>query len=391
MSEQENQNALDKAKIGLMMKPDSAFFTTIAFSLKHVWDESISTAAVDGVHMFWNPKFFMGMPPEQRIGVMVHEACHIAFNHLGLRTLHPTWCPDILNQAADHVINLMILARGFHLPSFALKDERFKGMHTEQVYTILAAEAQAGKPQPKNPMPDLIAGGEPGEGDGKKNSSGMSQEQLQKHVQDMIVRAAMASKMANDKPGSIPGDIELFLDNLLNPRLPWQTLLRRFFTDFSKNDYSWKRPNRRFFPAHHLPSLHSITLEEVDFYVDISGSVEDYQFEIFVSEIASVLKHHKPKAINIIQFDTKIQHVNKVRSVSELMQVKFHGRGGTHIKCILEHMEKSKAKAKLVITDGGFRWPRQSFRHQILWLINDNEKWQPLYGKAIHFSTKDFK
>ncbi len=357
-----------------------------------MWDETFPTAAVDGVHMFWNPDFFMKMPAPQRIGVMVHESCHIAFDHLGLRGLHPDWCPDILNQAADHVINLMLLERGFELPSFRLADDRFKSMHTEQVYTILAAEAAAGKPQPKNQMPDLVAGGDPGDGKGSKgDKTGMTPDQLSKHMQDIVIRAAMASKMAGDKPGSIPGDVELFLDNLLNPRLPWQTLLRRFFTEFSKNDYSWKRPNRRFFPAHHLPSLHSISLEKLTFYVDISGSVEDYQFKMFVSEIAGVLKHHRPKVITIVQFDTSIKHVNKVRSIQELMQVKFHGRGGTHIECILDHMEKDDAKAKLVFTDGGFSWPRQTFRHQILWLINDNESWQPKYGKAIHFSTKDLK
>ena len=398
------QTALDRAKIGLMQKPDSAFFTTVAFSLKHRWNENIPTARTDGIYMEWNPTFFMGLPPEQRVGVMVHEACHVAYDHMGRLNMGKTRCPDLYNKAADHVINLMIEARGFKLPSFRLADPRFKDMSTEQVYEILEKEASQGKPQPQQQMPDIAyspidgdGSGQGDKGDGQQgndpsqSSGGMTPDQLKQHIQGIIVRAAMASKMAGEKPGSVPGEVELFLDKLLNPKLPWQTLLRRFFTEFSKNDYSWKRPNRRFFPTHHLPSLYSINLQDMTFYVDISASVEDFQFKLFVSEIAGVLKMLKPKKITIVQFDTKIHHVDTVTNLQELSKVKFHGRGGTHIECILKHMEDNKNSVSLVFTDGHFRWPRDRFTGKILWLINDNEGWPPKFGQAIYFSTRDYQ
>lgn len=386
------QTALDKCKISLMRAKEAVFFTVIAFSLKFRWNSDISTAQVDGVHMDWNPDFFMSMPPDERMGVMVHEACHIAFDHLGLQKIHPSWCPDILNDAADHVINLMLLSRGFKLPSFRLADERFKDMNTEQVYKILAAEAAAGKPQQKNPMPDIVVGGEPGNGGkGKGNPSGMTDAQLAKHMRDMLVRASIQSQMSGEKPGTIPGDIQLMLDELLNPTLPWQTILRRYFTDFAKNDYSWKRPNRRFFPQHYLPSLHSIALMDLTWYVDISGSVMDHQFQMFINEIAGVLKMLKPKKMTIVQFDTQIQHVDTISSIQELKNIEFHGRGGTHIECILKHMEDNKNQLSLVFTDGGFGWPRNTMKQRIIWLINDNPKWKPVFGDDIHFSTKDYE
>lgn len=387
------QTALDRAKIGLMQTRDSAFFTTIAFSLKHIWDDTQRTAYVDGVHMGWNPEFFMKMTPDERIGVMVHEACHMAFDHIGLQLLHPDWCPDLLNQAADHVINLMLKERGFQLPHPHLAEDRFKGMHTEQIYKILADEAAQGKPMPQLPMADLRPpkpGDEPGAGSGPNPGTGMTPEQLTKHIQGIIVRASLQSKMAGDKPGTIPGEIELYLDNLFNPKLPWTTLLRRFLTEFSKNDYSWKKPNRRFFPDHYLPSLYSMNLTELDFYVDISGSVEDYQFQIFVSEIAGVMKFMKPKKLTIIQFDTRIQHVNEVRSIQELMQVKFHGRGGTSVREVMERISKEKKALSLIFTDGEFHWPKNPPKQRILWLINDNPRLQPTFGHTVHFSTKDY-
>lgn len=385
------QLALDRAKIALIREKNSAFFATIAFSLKHIWDDTQPTAYVDGVHMGWNPDFFMKMPEEQRLGVMVHEACHVAYDHMGRVNVGKNRDKERWNRAADHVINLDLLARGFKLPSFRLADDRFKGMSTEQVYDILEAEEQN---QPSTPVPGGMSdlrtpSGD--DGDGEVGSTGMTKDQLQRHVQDIIIRASIQSKMAGDQPGSIPGEIQLYLDNLLNPKLPWQTLLRRYFTEFSKNDYSWKRPNRRFFPDHHLPSLFSINLQDMTFYVDISGSVEDFQFKIFVSEIAGVLKHLKPKKVTIVQFDTCIHHVDVVTSLHELSKIEFHGRGGTHIECILDHMEANKNSLSIVFTDGWFAWPRDTFRHRILWMINDNNKFVPRYGNAIHFSTKEYK
>lgn len=392
MSKHDLQNALDRTKIALIQSPNAAFICTIVFSLKHIWDDTQPTAYVDGVHMGWNPDFFMKMPPDERLGVMCHEGWHIAYDHIGRINVGKQRDPDRWNRAADHVINLMLLAAGFKLPAIRLADDRFKGKSTEEVYNILEAEEQ-NQPSMKVPggMSDLVIK-DPGASSSKDKGpgTGMTESQLQQHIQNIIIRAAVQSRMAGDKPGTIPGEVQLYLDNLLNPKLPWQTLLRRFFTEFSKNDYSWKRPNRRFFPTHHLPSLYSITLQDMTFYVDISGSVEDFQFKIFVSEIASVLRHLKPKKITIVQFDTRIHHEDTVTSLQELSKVEFHGRGGTHIECILRHMEANKNSLSIVFTDGHFHWPRDSFRHKILWMINDNERFKPRYGNAIHFSTKEY-
>ena len=51
----ETKKAYDKAKIGLMARPDTAFFTTIVFSLKLIWDWDISAAATDGSAIRINP------------------------------------------------------------------------------------------------------------------------------------------------------------------------------------------------------------------------------------------------------------------------------------------------------------------------------------------------
>ena len=76
------QQALNKAKIELMRRPDSVFFITVCFSLKHIWDSSIKTAATNGIDIKFNPGFFMSLTAEERLFLLLHETCHVAYQHM---------------------------------------------------------------------------------------------------------------------------------------------------------------------------------------------------------------------------------------------------------------------------------------------------------------------
>lgn len=368
----DTRKLLDKAKIGLMQKADSAFFTTILFSLKFKWDDTCATAYTDGTTLGFNPTFFTSMTVDERIGVLVHEAMHVAYLHMDrLETREQ----DLFNQAADHVINLQLLAQGFRLPALRLADERFKDMGTEQVYNILLAEKKEGNPTPSNQMQDLRSPEKP--------------EDLVRQVQDILVRARIHSQMAEDKPGTIPADIELYLDQLLNPKLPWTTILRKYLTTYDKHDYSWKKPNKRHFPEYYLPSLYGESLMDLCFAVDISGSETDADFLRFVSEVTGVFRMMKPKKISLIQWDDSIKSVHQIRSLKQLADVKFQGRGGTDIAPVLAWATEHKPKLLIVFTDGEFYMPYEAYTGDVLWLIHDNPTWTAPYGKVIHFTTKD--
>lgn len=384
--DQEKLNKLlNQAKIGLMSTPDSVFFSTILFGMKFVWDDTCPTAWTSGIKLGFSPRFFLSITPDERIGVLVHECYHVAAMHIireGNRD------HDLFNQAADHVINLDLEERGFKLPGFRLADPRFIGMGTEQVYDILFAEKQQGKPQVPNPMDDLRQ-----PGDDENNGSGkMTPDDIKRVLDDILVRAVVQSKMAGDSAGSIPGEIELYLDNLLNPKLPWQTILRKWLKSLGKFDYSWKRPNRRFQPEHYLPSLWSEgAMVDFQAWVDISGSETNDDFHRFISELGGILRMMKPKKIELGQFDTCIKSITTVKSVQELENVVFHGRGGTKITQVLNHIEKTRPKVALIFTDGGFNMDRRKMQGNanVLWMIHDNPNWTAPFGKVIHYNTHD--
>lgn len=375
----EIKTMLNKAKIGLMGKRDSAFFTTILFSLKFQWDGAHPTMHTDGTVINVNPEYFASLTPDIRISALVHEAMHVAYMHTDPTRMQMR-DPKVWTAAADHVVNNQLKARGFALGEDWLCEDRFLDMSTEDVYNILIDEQKKGK-NDKSRQPAMQ----------DVEASGLTQQELRQNVQEMVQRGIMQSRMANEKPGSVPGEMELFLDKLLNPKLPWQTILRKYLTSMSKHDYSWQKPNRRFFPEYHLPSQWSESMEDIVVGVDISGSVADHEFKRFVDEIAGIFKMMKPKKITLVQFDTKIQHVNEIKSIPDLMKVEFHGRGGTDVTEILDFAASKKAKVTLIFTDGEFYPPRTEAKPNTIWMIHNNPtRWNsPGFGKTIHYEIGD--
>lgn len=369
MEKTPHEEALNKTKIALMSKPDSAFFTTLAFSLIHEFGFQTQTACTNGKRILYNPEFFMSLTPEERVFLILHEAMHCAYLHMERKQDRDA---RKFNIAADYVINLQLVDRGFKMPQCGLLDQKYRDMSTEEVYNAL----------PKPPEGQSM----PGFGEDLEEPEGPA-EALAADIQDILVRAAIQSKLSNDKPGSIPGEIEIFLNRLLNPKLPWNRLLQKYLQTFSKNDYTFKKPNRRFFPQHILPSLYSQNLMNIAVAVDTSGSVSDEEFNRFVSETASIMNMMKPETITIVQFDTEIKSVDKVRNLRDLMNVSFSGRGGTRIEPVLEWANANKPQLLLVFTDGCFRFYGPESKAKTLWLIHDNPNFQAPFGKVIHYEV----
>lgn len=371
--------ALSKAKIALMRKESSAFFTTLCFSLKHLFDTETETACTDGTKVSYNPQFFMELTTDGQLFLLMHETMHVAYLHIDPARIGSR-NPKKWNKACDHVINLQLIASGFKMPTgnhAGLADPAYKGMAVEQVYDLLPDENED-SPDPSGFGMDVVP-------------SSLPSAELQEEVQNMIMRAAIQSKMSNDKPGTIPGEIQLFLDQLLEPKLPWNRILQKYLQAFSKSDFSFKKPNRRHWPANYLPSLYSQSLIDIAIAVDISGSVKDVEFSQFVSETHSILRMMRPSKISLIQFDTAIKSVDTVRSVAELSKIQFKGRGGTNIDPVLEWATANKPQLLLVFTDGGFYFGNVTTKVKTLWLIHDNKKFTAPFGKVIHYSMKNQK
>jgi len=123
---------LKRARTSLLL--DHPFFGSLLFRLK--WREvtSIETMATDGVSLFYNREFVMGLPAAHLVGVLAHEALHPALRH---HVRRGNRCPKLWNQACDYAINFLVLDAGLSLPNDALVSELYRGMSAEQIYNLL--------------------------------------------------------------------------------------------------------------------------------------------------------------------------------------------------------------------------------------------------------------
>lgn len=69
------QRDLDKIKIALMDDPDSIFYTSVFFSLNHIWTDQYPTAATDGRSVFSIQNSLLDSQWRKRPGSTRNRAC----------------------------------------------------------------------------------------------------------------------------------------------------------------------------------------------------------------------------------------------------------------------------------------------------------------------------
>jgi predicted metal-dependent peptidase len=373
-------DALKRGKITLMMQKNTVFYTTILFSLKQNFDNTLPTAATDGRHLIINPKFFMDLKPNERIGLLAHEILHVALDHmhrLGDRN------PLIWNMAADYVINGQLLKASYTLPKGCLHEPKYDNMTTEQVYDALFKKTE-------QEIKNLMAKGTPGLNGGDiqfPEFAEPGQAVPQDEVTTIILRAATQAKAAHQPPGSIPGEVEIELERVINPPLPWHVILQNYMMEFAKEDYSFRRPNRRFLPNYYLPTTLSEAVVDLMVAVDTSGSVSDHEAKVFVSKIEELQLTMKPKKITVIHFDTSIKKVQELKEGSNpFKDLKFTGRGGTAITPVHNWIAENKPTVAIIFTDGDFtKYDPVDKTIPLVWLIHNNRGWTYPTGQIIHY------
>lgn len=365
---QELDNKLLKAKIQLFDR--SVFISSICAGLRHRWDKTIPTAATNGLEVIYNPDFFDSLSFEEQVFVVAHETWHVAYNHF----LRKGDRDDIRwNMAGDHVINLRLKKENYTVPEGALCDPHFDNMMTEEVYEHMP---------PGLPGPSIFMGGDII----YELPDGMNPQEYAATVQETIVRAKLESEKAEKHIGEIPGEISKMIDRLLNPILPWPTLLNRFLQDFAKDDYSWNRPNKRFHPEFYLPNQYSETIKHIVIAIDTSGSISVDEFREMLTEIQSIKDTFHPEKMTVIQCDARIQQIIDLEEFDHILDMELKGGGGTRIDPVMEYCRKEEPTCLIYFSDLHFHLPGNGPPlSPIIWVCTSNHKPMPAnWGDTIY-------
>jgi len=373
----------------LLRKP---FFGFLVSKMKFIEDKKsylgdIGTAATDGKNIFYNVEFFQKLSRNERIFVIAHEIMHCVLNSLGRNGSRN---PRLWNCATDYVINdYLVLDDIGSLPKVGgLHDIKYRGMIAEEVYDLLLKDV-------KKEIESFDYHIDPSQiqktdGDGN-TSQAPTQKELEQNLRDFkdsMIEALQRTKIA----GNAPGNTELMIQSLIQPKINWKQLLRVTIQSIFKNDIDWKRPNKRN-PNRNiiLPSMGFDETVDICVSIDTSGSITDQQRVEFLSEICGILKYYKNFKLKIWCFDTQVHAYKEYdsRNIRTLSSYQPAGGGGTHIGCNFDYMKENNIKPKQFVcfTDGfnGSSYWGDPKYCPTTWIIHSNKNPDVPFGKFAHY------
>ncbi len=378
----------------VLMRDEYSFFGYLALGLEPVEtrDLPIPTMATDGKHLFYHPDFVNNVPPEQLRGTLVHEVLHCALGHIWRRGGREflKW-----NYATDFAINLIVTKEGLQLPPGILLDKKYEGMSAERIYDLL--------PDPKTIKGRLADShhkwpGKPNKNQGTSTESNdnqdgnnISAQDVNKENQDLADqwkdRIARAANFAKGR-GHLPGSIAKLVEDILEPKQDWKTLLRDKVISTAKNDFRFYPPAKKhLWRGIYLPSVYGEKLE-IACAIDTSGSVSKKQFQEFMAETRGLTDQFEDYTLHLFFCDAGIHDYFEI--TPQDVWPKFfpkHG-GGTAFEPVFAEIEKRRLEISALVyqTDGMGSYPARPPEYPVIWLLN--QEYNVPWGEKIIMETQ---
>lgn len=378
-----NQAVLKKIQIArTQLLLDSPFFGVCALQLKltetpaNEWPYC-PTAWTDGTHMGYNPDFIEKLTPNQLIGLIAHEVMHCACGHPWRRDSRE---PILWNFAADYAINDLLLKAGIELPQGCLHDKQYEGKWAEWIYDRLPQEL-------KDKIAQMKAAGQgSGFGDVRdapgSGKDGDEQAQTEEGWKQLAQQAAQAAKAQ----GKLPDNLKRMLGELLEPKVDWKSVLRRFIQQVVSSDYSWHMPNKRYInQGLYLPRLHSEACGRIVIAVDTSGSIDGIVLNKFAAEMRAIAQDVQPSSIDVMYCDAAV-HRTDVFERGEMLELHPCGGGGTDFRPVFTELKKQEPPVCMIyLTDLYGTFPESAPEYPVIWATISNLKEVP-FGELVEIN-----
>ena len=363
----------------------------------------------------------------------LHEEHHIALEHLTTYEHLVKIHPELANMAMDYAINVMIMdidaGEGFvTLPLdengevMCLYDTKYRGMDTQQIFTILYKEKQ----EEEGESPDGPGGEGEGEGEGEEGEGGGEGDEVQDEGQggggqgqgqgqsfddhdwegakalseeekkELGREVGEALRQGSMAAGKMAGSgAEVGFDKMLEPQVDWREVLREFVTaTCTGNDFStYARPNRRYMSTGvYMPSGVSQRVKTLVLACDTSGSISQTELSTALAEVKSICDIVRPEKVTILYWGSSVvrrEDYDEHNMDTLVDSTKPKDGGGTQVECVPEYMREHniEAQAVIVFTDGHIWGGWGQWDVPVLWTVFDNKNCKPSVGKVCHINT----
>lgn len=387
--------SITKARTSLLL--DFEFFGQLALRLDVRMDASQPTeASTDGRAIYFHPEKAAALSEPELVWLWAHEVMHCAKGDLWRGKGKD---PERWNIAADYKVNQILdetmrastaAARRMKAMSGICRDPQYDRLSAEEVYHQLPDNPQGRQPGAFTRAAPQAGGDEDGEnGEGQGDDAGgntlaQGDEALEAEWREAVATAATTTRMRDR--GHLPAGIAAAIEELMNPAVSWRELLRQFAARVTRDDYTWKRPNRRF--AHAgvmLPSLRTEGLGTIAVVRDTSGSITPELNRAFLTELQEILDTCHPEVIHVLDCDARVHQHLEFRTGDDLRGTAYRGGGGTDFVPAFDYLERHHIEADAVIylTDLYGRFPDGPPAAPVLWLNYGMPRNKAPFGETV--------
>lgn len=411
------EKRLELVHVSLMREKQFAFFAGLFMVGKTTIVDEPITASTNGRDAWYGREFVDGLTDKELAFLVLHENMHKCYRHL--TTWRHLYEADhsVANHSTDHVINIQLedmdpsgafvvhprIKMGPHAGKrMGCYDERFRGMDAKQVFDILKKEKDereqeegeegGGQGDEGSDIVSVSSGSGDGfdqhDWEGAKQLSAEEQKQLAQDIEGALRQGGIYA-------GKVGGDMLRSVQDMLEPRVDWRDVLRRFVRVSLKDrdQPSWRRAHRNYlWQDVILPSIMGKRMKHIVVMFDTSGSIQGQLLEMFMGELNKVIESVNPDRIDILYWDTEVagHETYKGGDKRELVhKTKPRGGGGTDPDCLPPYIAEKALNpdAFVVLTDGYMRsdpkvWA--GINKPILWCIIGSHSFRVPKGQVVN-------
>lgn len=377
------------------------------------------TAATDGRHFYYNREFIKGLTKAELLFLIGHEVLHCVYDHLGRRGGRD---PKIWNMANDYIVNWTLKDQLVgQMPSMGLYDPKYTDdLHSEELYEILKKNSVT----IKMPLDEHLEMSGQGDGDGDGDNDGdqdgngqpklgngqgggtvdvtvmgkdgppkLTEEDLQKIRNE--IKAAVIQTAQQVGAGKVPAGVRRMIQELIEPKMDWRSLLDAHIRSSIKDDYTFRRISRRSWGSGFvLPAQDFMDTIDIAVSIDASGSMSETMLRDILSETKGIMQTFRDFKLKLWTFDTQVYSYKEFtpENLDEIDDYALGGGGGTMFECNWQHMKAEGLEPQrfIMFTDGypGGSWGEENYC-DTLFVIHGNDSIVAPFGMTAYYDSKD--
>ncbi|MDO4682474.1 MAG: VWA-like domain-containing protein [Lautropia sp.] len=318
--------------------------------------EDILVAAVDESlrTIYLNPA--VGLDEQESRFVIAHEVLHVALRHLPRRQGRDPW---LWNVACDFVINDWLIQMQVGTPPALglLFDEGLRGLSAEEIYDRIARDLRR--------MRKLrtLAGGQCDMLERRLDTRQVPFTDLDAFCREQLGKGLLLHQQQGR--GYLPAGLIEEINALLQPPIPWEVQLARWFDHHFpplETRRTYARLSRRQSATPDIPRPHLGVDESrragrtFGVVLDSSGSMSRQMLARALGAIASYAEAKEVAAVRVVFCDARPHDAGYLAAHDIAGRVRVHGRGGTVLQPGIDLLQDAADFPPdgpiLIITDG---------------------------------------